>query len=170
MINNAGYGKMGEFVELSYDSQVGILDLNIKALTAITHISLKHMRKGSAIINMASAAAFVPQPYFAVYAASKSYVLNFSRALRKELSPLGIKVVAVCPGPVETEFFQVATDKKEPKLYKRLMVEKSDKVVIKALADLSNGKDVSVYGYKMNAFKTITKLIPHKFIMNFVKK
>lgn len=169
LINNAGYGKMGEFCELSFDSQVGMIDVNIKALTAITHISLKHMGKGSRIINMASAAAFVPQPYFTVYAASKSYVLSFSRALRRELKPLGIKVLTVCPGPVETEFFEVASTTGEPKIYKKLMTEKSENVVVQAFKDLKEDKDLSVYGIKMKIFRVITKSLPHSFIMRFIK-
>jgi short-subunit dehydrogenase len=160
---------MGKFSELSYDSQIGMIDVNVRALTGITHISLKYMKKGSKIINMASAAAFMPQPYFAVYSATKSYVLSFSRAMKRELRPRGIKVLTVCPGPVETEFFEVASTTGEPKLYKKIMTEKSETVVINAFKDLREDKDLSVSGYKMKIFRIIAKILPHSFIMKFIK-
>ena len=85
-----------------------MIRLNCEALTNLTHRVIPFMRRGSRIIQLASSAAFVPQPDFAVYAASKAYVLSFSRAIGKELSDQGIYVTAVCPGPVRTPFFDIA--------------------------------------------------------------
>ena len=80
LINCSGYGIMGQFSEIDSREQVGMIDLNCRALTEITHACLPYMKKNSRIIQLASSAAFLPQPGFAVYAASKSYVLSFSRA------------------------------------------------------------------------------------------
>ena len=108
LINCSGYGIMGQFSEIDSREQVGMIDLNCRALTEITHACLPYMKKNSRIIQLASSAAFLPQPGFAVYAASKSYVLSFSRALSEELRSRKIYVTAVCPGPGQPEFFDRA--------------------------------------------------------------
>ena len=108
LVNAAGFGKSGSFTEIAGEGkriQTDMIDLNCRALTRMTQMTLPYMKQGSRIINLASAAAFCPQPDFAVYAATKSYVLSFSRALGAELKSGGIYVTAVCPGPVKTEFF-----------------------------------------------------------------
>ena len=110
LVNAAGYGKTGRFEEIPLADQLGMIDLNCRSLTKMTGICLPHLRKGSRIVNIASAAAFSPQPGFAVYAAGKSYVYRLSMALREELKGKGILVTAVCPGPVETAFFRTAGD------------------------------------------------------------
>lgn len=111
LINNAGLGDHGKFETSDWDRVKAMLDVNIRALTRLTHLLLPDMRKGgrAAILNVSSAASFVPLPNSAVYAATKAYVTSFSEALRIELRETGISVTALCPGPVETEFFQVAT-------------------------------------------------------------
>ena len=87
--------------------ETGMVDVNCKSLVYMTSLCLPYLAEGGRILQFASAAAFVPQPGFAVYAASKAFVLSYSRALNKELRPRRIAVTAVCPGPVKTEFFQV---------------------------------------------------------------
>ena len=106
---------------MTVDDVTGMLNLNCRALAAITHISLPYMSGPSNIINLASSAAFLPQPSFAIYAASKSMVLSFSRALNRELEEKGITVTAVCPGPVKTEFFDVAQKYTKSKPYKMIL-------------------------------------------------
>ena len=105
LINCAGYGKTGHCRELGVDEQLGMIDVNCRALTKMTLLCLPYLGSHGRIIQVSSAAAFAPQPGFAVYAASKAYVLSFSRALREEVAPKGISVTTVCPGPSETEFF-----------------------------------------------------------------
>ena len=109
LINNAGFGEYGAFAELDGERQVKMVQLNILALVDLTHQFLPGMqqRRGS-IINMASTAAFQPMPYFSVYAASKAFILSFSEALWAENRSYGVHVLAVCPGPTETNFFQEA--------------------------------------------------------------
>jgi len=169
LVNAAGYGKYSDFTDGDYEEQIGMVDINCRALTALTYMVLPHMSKRSRIINFASAAAFLPQPSFAVYAATKSYVLSFSRALNKELEERGILVIAVCPGPVKTEFFDVANDKKDIPFYKKFAMAKCDKVVAKALKDSALGNEVSVYGIKMKAFRLISKIVPHRLLLKMFK-
>ena len=167
LINSAGFGKSGAVTEIARENfriQTDMVDLNCRALTAITEICLPFMRKGSRIINLASAAAFCPQPSFAVYAATKAYVLSFSRALHMELkSSKGIYVTAVCPGPVKTEFFRVSGELTGT--LKKLTAAGAQAVVRKALKDSLAKKQLSVYGPPMKAARAGAKLLPHSLIM-----
>ena len=110
LINNAGFGLIGRFADLPLDRQRQMLDLNVAALTELTHLVLPAMkaRRRGGILNLASTAAFQPGPGFAVYFASKAFVLSFTEALHQELKGTGIKVSALCPGPTSTEFGSVA--------------------------------------------------------------
>ena len=111
LVNAAGFGKTGTVEEIAKEDkklQLRMIDLNCRGLTEMTCTCLPWMHKGTRIINLASAAAFCPQAKFAVYAATKSYVLSFSRSLAAELKEKGIFVTAVCPGPVDTPFFEVS--------------------------------------------------------------
>ena len=110
------------------------------------------------MIQLASGSAFLPQPGFAVYAASKACVLSFCRALREELRPKGIAVTAVCPGPVRTDFFQAGGISLSP--LKRLFLAEPERVVRKALADAAKGKAVSVYGFSIRLVRIAAKLLP----------
>lgn len=110
LVNNAGLGDYGEFAASDHDLQIRMVQLNILALVDLTHRFLPQMRQRHAggIINMASVAAFQPMPYFSLYAATKAFILNFSEAIAAENRKYGVDVVAVCPGPTETNFFQEA--------------------------------------------------------------
>lgn len=104
LVASAGCGKIGSFFGSSYEGNLEMIDLNCRALTAVTYACLPYMPPRSRILLMASSAAFAPQPGFAVYAATKAYVLSLARALRQELREQMLTVTAVCPGPVDTEF------------------------------------------------------------------
>ena len=143
LVNAAGFGKIGSVKNLSTEDQLGMVDLNIRVLTGIAKLSLPYMAKHSRIINFASAAAFLPQPSFAVYAASKSYVLSFSRSLNEELQGSGCYVTAVCPGPVKTEFFDIAETTGKIPFYKYLFMADPGNVCRKALVDSIIKKDMS---------------------------
>ncbi|MCF0138102.1 MAG: SDR family NAD(P)-dependent oxidoreductase, partial [Oscillospiraceae bacterium] len=108
LVNAAGYGLFGVFEEMGLQEQLGIADLNDKALTAMCLLSLPYMKKGDHIINMGSNSCWQPVPFQAVYGASKAYVLSFSRAIGRELKPRGIHVMCVCPGWIKTEFMDRA--------------------------------------------------------------
>jgi len=111
LVNNAGLGDLGPFDNSEWSRVAPMLEVNVTALTHLTHLLLPMLRASSpsAILNVSSIAGFFPLPEMAVYAATKAYVTSFSEALRMELAPHGITVTALCPGPVPTEFFQVAS-------------------------------------------------------------
>ena len=166
LVNAAGFGQIGCFDELTLKEQTDMLDVNCRALTAMTYTVLPFMRKGAHIVNLASAAAFLPQPRFAVYAASKSYVLSFSRAIGRELRGRGISVTAVCPGPVETEFFDIAERTGEVKLYKKLMMANCEKVSRGIVRASAKGKSVYVPTLMMKSMRVGAKL-PHGLLIRF---
>ena len=170
LINSAGFGKLGEFVYADDKDVAGMIDINIKALTCITKGLLPYMADNSRIINIASAAAFLPQPYFAEYAATKSYVMSFSRALNAELEQYGISVLAVCPGPAATNFFNVAEEKGKAPWYKRLFMADPKKIVDKAIHDSINRYEVSVYGAPMKGLRIAAKLLPKRIMIKFMSK
>lgn len=165
LINASGYGKIGRVGSISIEEEIGMPDLNCTALCAVTHMALPYMRQNSRIIQFASSAAFLPQPGFAVYAATKAFVLSYSRALNEELKYRGICVTAVCPGPVRTEFFDVAETTGKIPFYKRLTMADPRKVVKLALRDSMMGKTVSTYGLVMRSFRILCKVVPHGFIL-----
>ena len=105
VVNNAGFGLAGAAAALGRDEQLAMIDLNVRALTELSLAFVESLvRHGGGILNVASMAAFVPGPGLAVYYATKAYVLSFSQALHQELRPRGVRVTALCPGPVPTEF------------------------------------------------------------------
>lgn len=177
LVNNAGFGKIGPFQDLGLDEQLRMIDLNIRALTHLTKICLPYMKPGSKILQVASSAAYSPAPYFAVYAATKSYVVSFSEALNFELRPLGIQVTSVCPGPVSTEFFAVAQKNEYMKdkvgeaepFNKNLMASSSD-VVRKALRDAEKGRSKSIYGFSIWLLTKLACFTPNQLKMRFLAK
>ena len=170
LVNAAGFGKTGPLAEMSMEDSVGMVQLNCTALTAVTRMVLPYMAENSRIIRYASGAAFLPQPGFAVYAATKSFVLSYSRALGEELRDRDIYVTAVCPGPVKTEFFDLAETTGQIPLYKRLVMANSRHVVRKALNDSILGRPVSVYGLTMKAFRLLSKIAPHSLLLSIMRK
>ena len=168
LVNGAGYGKTGAVGTIRRDLSVGMVQLNDEALVAVTEMVLPYISKNSRIIQFASAAAFMPQPGFAVYAASKSFVLSYSRALAVELKKNNIYVTAVCPGPVETEFFGIALDGGKLAPINKLTMAEPKKVVKKALMDSMKGKRISVYGPWMKAFYVLCRIVPHEILMGFI--
>jgi hypothetical protein len=165
LVNCAGYGIMGNFAAQDREQELGMIKLNCEALTGITHRLIPYMKKGSRIIQMASSAAFVPQPDFAVYAATKSYVLSFSRALGEELKSRGIYVTSVCPGPVDTPFFDTAENTGTTLNIKKYTMVDAYDVVRLALMDSYHKKSVSVCSMPIKAFYALTKLAPHSCIL-----
>lgn len=165
LVNAAGFGKIGKVGEIPLADEAGMVQLNCQALCAVTSIVLPYLRKGSRVIQYASSAAFLPQPEFAVYAATKAFVLSYSQALNMELRHKGICVTAVCPGPVDTEFFAVAETTGHLPAYKRLAMAKPEKVVKRALRDSLMGKTVSVYGLTMKALFVFSQVVPRSWLL-----
>lgn len=168
LVNAAGYGKTGAFGEIEPEEQLGMVALNCQALTKITRICLPYLSNGSRIVNVASAAAFAPQPGFAVYAASKSYVYSLSQALGAELRSRGIVVTAVCPGPVDTEFFLRSGSL--PNSFKDSVRADAGDVVRQALMDSVRKKPVSVYGTAMKILRTAAGILPDSLIAEILRR
>ena len=169
LVQCAGFGLMGPLEVLPVKDTVSMIKLNCEALTELTGRMLPFMARNGRIIFLASSAAFLPQPEFSVYAASKSYVLSFARALVVELRSKEIYVTAVCPGPVDTPFFDIAEKTGSTLAFKKAFMACPEDVVAKALRDSFLRKPVSVYGCSMNAFQLMTKLLPHGAILSAMK-
>ena len=164
LCNVAGFGRFALFEETPMEANLGMVDVNIKALTAMTQLTLPYMKRGSRVINLDSLSAFQPVPYECVYGATKAYVLSFSRALNVELEPRGIRVMAVSPGWVKTEFFDHAvSDNGAVSYYDR--VWEPEQVVERAMRDYKKGKDVSVLGSGVRRQVFLVKHLPHKLVM-----
>lgn len=168
LINCAGFGLMGSFDTITKEEQLAMLEVNCKALTAITYDCIPYMKKNSRIIQLASSAAFLPQINFAVYAATKSYVLSLSRALREELRPRKIWVTAVCPGPVETEFFDIAEKYGGRLAVKKLTIVSPQRVVRQALRDSYDKRALSVCSLPIKAFHVLSKIMPQAWILRIM--
>ena len=162
LINNAGFGAMADFSQVSLERQLKMIDLNVKALVELTHRFLAPMRerKQGAIINVASTAGFQPVPYMATYAATKAFVLSFSEALWEENRLYGIKIMALCPGVTDTNFFEAAQVEKPP-----LRVAQSpEEVVETALRGLKRGKSHVVSGWTNFLMIEGERIVPRSFV------
>lgn len=165
LVNAAGFGIFAPSVDVPLNTQLAMIDLNAKALTALTALSIPYMRAGAAILNICSLSAFQPVPYINVYAATKAYTLSYSRALNVELRDRGIRVMGICPGWVNTEFFDTAEKDKNRVVPKKTPLWAAAQVVDRALKDFKRGKDVSVLGFIVRLQVLLVKLLPHKWIM-----
>ncbi|GGF24396.1 short-chain dehydrogenase [Halobacillus andaensis] len=163
LVNNAGFGLNGAFEELSLKEQKNMLQVNVHALTELTHYFLPDMKKApflnipKGVLNVASVAAFQPGPRMAVYYASKAYVLSFTEALREELRGTGLTVSTLCPGATDTNFFKNA-NAEETKLVKRTMTPKD--VANEGFLGFIKGKRVIIPGTLNRSMAVSTKLIP----------
>lgn len=151
LVNNAGFGTYGEFTETPLDKELEMIDTNCSTLTGLCGLAIPFMNEKSTIVNVASLAAFLPLGNFAVYAATKSYVLSFSVALAAELKDKGIHVLAMCPGSVSTEFANVASNGARKEV---LHGYPADKTVKHALKCASNKKHIALWApkWKVTAF------------------
>ena len=169
LINNAGYGTLGDVYESDYMTQSGMVDLNCRALTALTAISLKHMQEGSFIINVCSIASFCPNARMTVYSSTKAYVKSFSRGLRFENKKRGINCLAVCPGPMETEFLSVGNIKGNSKTFDTLPYCNPSKVAKKSLLYAEKGKGVYTPTAFYKFYRILAKIIPNSIMMHLSK-
>ena len=166
LVNAAGFGKFGAFQNIPLEEDLRMIDLNCKALVAMTRLTLPYMQRGSHILELDSLSAFQPVPYIATYGATKSFVLSYSRAIGAELKPDGIRVMAMNPGWVKTEFFDHAlqTNGNEVQYYNHLWEAKD--VVATGLTDLyKTKKDYSVHGLPVRNQVRLVKLLPHSLVM-----
>ena len=169
-IKSAGNGFAGEFQDVDVEKSYGCVELNCGATVRMTGFILPYLEKDGRIIQLASGAAFFPQPKFAVYAASKAFVLNFSRALGEELKPRGITVTTVCPGPCDTEFLFLANQERELPKYKKKFMTTPEQVAKKAVSSAQKRRKLCIPSFSMKLLYVARKLIPSKGIMFFQNK
>lgn len=163
LVNASGFGKFGKFDDVPLDDYYGMIDVNVKALTALTYMSLPYMKEGSEIFELCSLSSFQPVPGINVYGATKAYVLSFSRALNVELKKRNIRVIAVSPGWVKTEFFDRAVKDDTITYYNKFFTP--EEVVTRALRDMKKGKDVSVCGASIRFQVFLVKILSAKLVM-----
>jgi uncharacterized protein len=163
LINNAGFGSMGDFAKLDLARELEMIDLNVQSLVELTHRFLQPMRerKSGAIINVASTAGYQPVPFMATYAATKAFVLSFTEALWEENRPYGVKVMALCPGVTKTNFFEASRMQKPPVRTSQT----PEQVVDVALRGLARGKSAIISGWMNFMMIETERLMPRSLIL-----
>lgn len=167
LVNNAGFGTYGEFSETPLDRELEMIDTNCTSLTGLCGLAIPFMNENSTILNVASLAAFLPLGNFAVYAATKSYVLSFSVALAAELKDKGIHVIAMCPGSVSTEFANVASNGARKEV---LHGYPADKTVKHALKCASKKRYTALWAPKWKITAFLSRFIGRFFGARFTFK
>lgn len=162
LVNNAGFGSFGDFAKADLVRELNMIDLNVKSLVELTYRFLQPMRarKQGAIINVASTAAFQGVPFMATYAATKAFVLSFSEALWEENRTFGIKVLALCPGVTDTNFFEAARGEKPP----ARTSQTPEEVVDTALRALARGKSHVISGWINRLLTESERLAPRSLV------
>ena len=160
LVNNAGFGIIGHHTDMPLDRQLEMIDLNIHALTRLSHeFGNRMVKRGNGrIMNVASIAAYISGPGFAVYCATKAYVLSYSRALHKELRNKGVSVTALCPGYVSTGFQEVA-GMKLSKMEKMTTVP-PNKVAEIAIRSMRKGRREVMPGIVNKPLPLVTRITP----------
>ena len=169
LVNNAGFGSYGPFAETDLQKELGLLQVNVVALTHLTKLFLPAMieRKSGYVMNVASTAAFQPGPLMAVYYASKAYVLHFSEAIANELAGTGVVVSALCPGPTETGFV-AAAGMEQSKLFERgAMTARA--VAAAGYRGLFAGKPVVIPGLRNSIMARAVGLAPRAWVTKVVR-
>ena len=159
LINNSGFGSYGPFPEPDLAHQLGMIDVNVRALVELTARLLPALRaRGGVVVNIASTAAFQPTAWMATYGATKAFVLHWSLALNEELRGSGVRVLAVCPGPTATNFFKAAGLGEAP--LPGGMGETCEDVVLTSLRALAAGKSLVVSGARNRLLAALSSKLP----------
>ena len=169
LINNAGYGLLGPFNDLPEKGQADMVRLNCVALTSICAFALKYMKSGSQIINISSIASFAATPRMSVYCATKFFITTFTRSLRYELRGTGINALAVCPGPMNTEFLDKAGISGKSKTFDNLPRNNPKTVARNSLKKAAAGRGMYTEGAFFKFYRLIAKVLPMDLVMNFSK-
>ena len=169
LVNNAGCGYLGNVGEMDTASQTRMVDLNIRALTAVTNMTVGYMTEGSRILNVSSIASFCPNPRMTVYSSTKAYVSSFNRGLSEELKPKGISVTAVCPGPMATEFLDIGNITGNSKTFQTLPYCDQVRVVTGTLKAAKAGRTIYTPKLFYKAYRVLAKVTPVKLMVKFAK-
>lgn len=161
LVNAAGFGEFGECGVTPLESEMKMIDLNVKATVAMCSVCASKMAKGGHIVNLGSASVFNPLPYFNIYASTKSFIRHYSRALYYEMKPRGVYVSVFCPGWVKTEFFNHTKEEsapRSPKKYSPML--NSQKCVRYAMKNIRKGKVLVVYNSYTKLQHLLSKILP----------
>jgi uncharacterized protein len=160
LINNAGFGKVASFVDVSWDIESEMIDLNVKSLVELTKLFGVDMalRGRGRILNVASTAAFLPGPRWAVYFATKAFVLSYSEAIKAELKPHGVTVTTLCPGPTQSEFGLVSGASKT--MMFKMSIPTSYSVAKFGIKAMIKGKGVVIHGFKNKVMAALVRFTP----------
>jgi len=169
LINNAGCGTLGNFENMELIGQLNMVDLNVRALTAVTRIVLEHMTDGGNIINISSIASFTPNERMAVYCAGKAYVRSFSRALGMELRGRSICVTVACPGPMTTEFLDIAGISGNSKTFEMLPRVPASKVAAGTLHAARRRRAIYTPGLFYKFYRVLSAVVPDTIMMWFAR-
>ena len=171
LINNAGFGDYGKFVETDWEKEKQMIQLNITALTELTKLFLPQMveKKYGKIMNVASTAAFQPGPLMAIYYATKSYVLHFSEAINNEVAEFGVSVTALCPGATESGF-QSAAQMEDSKLVKGKKLPSSKEIAQFGFNAMMRGKEVAIPGFMNKLMVFFLRFTPRSWVVKLVRK
>lgn len=169
LVNNAGCGYLGNIGETDTASQTRMIDLNLRALTAVTNITVPFMGPGSRILNVSSIASFCPNPRMTVYSSSKAYVSAFTVGLAEELRSKGITVTAVCPGPMKTEFLEIANITGNSKMFATLPYCDQVRVAGGALRAARAGRTIYTPRLFYKFYRVLAKVTPVKLMVKFAK-
>ncbi len=168
LINNAGFGSMNDFANLELERELEMISLNVMALVALTHRYLQKMRerKSGVIINVSSTASYQPIPFMATYAATKAFVTSFSEAIAEENRRFNIKVLALCPGPTDTNFFDVAG----AQAFAMKGMQTPEAVVETALNAVKNGRSKVISGWTNYVGSVVGGFLPTSIVTRVVGK
>lgn len=162
LVNNAGYGVFGSIASQGKQAGGDMVRLLMQAPVELMYRTLPYLRRGSRIINIASVAAFLPQPDLAVYSAAKRFVLDVSRSLDAELGGADIHVTAVCPKFMKTEFLDKPGDERAANAMTIIGFEHADRVAASALKASSAGKSLCIPSFDMKAYYAASRVLPYK--------
>jgi short-subunit dehydrogenase len=165
LVNNAGYGKLGAFAEVSAEESLGQIQVNIAALTHLTRLFLGPMceRKSGKVLNVASTAGFQPGPLMGVYYATKAYVISFSEALANELQGTGVTVTCLCPGVTDTEF-QKRAGTEQIRLFRQMRPMDAKKVARDGYRGLMKAKPLVISGFRNWLLAESLRVSPRRIV------
>ncbi len=169
LINNAGCGYLGDLGSVDTAGQKRMTDLNVTALTTVTNLVIPYMARGAHVINVSSIASFCPNPRMTVYSSTKAYVSSFTRGLSEELKPRGIGVTAVCPGPMDTEFLDLAGISGNSKMFDTLPHCDPVSVVRGTYKAALAGRVMYTPTMFFKFYRFLAKILPHSFVVKLAK-
>lgn len=169
LVNCAGCGYLGRLGEMDTASQIRMVDLNVRALTAVTNIVIPYMPEGSHILNVSSIASFCPNPRMTVYSSTKAYVSSFTIGLNEELRRRKVSVTAVCPGPMDTEFLPLAGITGHSSTFEFLPYCDQVRVAGGALRAAKAGRTIYTPKLFYKLYRVLAKVTPSKLLVKFVK-